>query len=148
KPIRSRADSSRHVLPVALALRDDGGEPQEVLALGIGLNQYAASVASPTASSTELALWDESGRLLYRWPESRRRSGDGAAAATRGKAMVATGYGSLEHRGLDGMERVYGVDRVFGSDFILSLSTTREELLAGQRDPLIRNLIILLLIAT
>ncbi len=148
KPIRSRADSKRYVLPVALALRDRAGHPQGLLALGINLSQYAASVASPFSTSTVLELWDGTGRLLYRWPAAERWIDSSTVASPLGKALASRGPGSLEHVGLDGVERVHGVDDILGADLRLSLSASKDELLAGQRGAFIRNVTILLLIAT
>jgi signal transduction histidine kinase/ActR/RegA family two-component response regulator/HAMP domain-containing protein len=146
-PIRSRTNSDRYVLPLALAIRDPSGNAGGVVAVGINVGRFAQDALAASSMETVLTWWDVDGSILFRWPQPEEWIGKSNVTSLLGKAVMNSGAGSVEELGPDGIYRVHGMAEIGSTGQTLTLSVTRDALLASHREALLRNFGALILIS-
>jgi len=126
-----------HALAISMPIRDQRGNfaGMAVAILGFErLSEFLASVR-PAGAGSAVALFDDSGDLLFRLPDPEKYIGRSIATASQFKAFVASG-GISRSRGLatlDGVERLHVVHAVGGTDLGVSVARSVDDALQGWR---------------
>ncbi|MCW5575722.1 MAG: response regulator [Burkholderiales bacterium] len=139
--------SGNHILPVALAVRDAGGNPTAVLSATVNLSRISKNtIAAWIDEGTTITWWDRDARVVFRWPDPESLTGRIFGNTPLGQAL-SSGTGHFEAPGTDNVQRVHGFAPIGKTGLTLSISVPRDTLTAPSIQALKRNLLLLAAIA-
>ncbi|NUN48226.1 MAG: GGDEF domain-containing protein [Candidatus Brocadiae bacterium] len=141
--------SRRPSLGFALPITDAAGRLRFVAFASLDLtwiSGLALAVELPPGST--VTLWDDRGIVLLRHPDPEDWIGrSGAGSEVHNAILASSGEGSVEARGLDGVNRLYAFRRLIGrsgdSEVALAIGVPSDVAYADARKLERRNLIIL-----
>jgi signal transduction histidine kinase len=108
----------RPVVPVVRPVLGSGNEVKRIVGTELDLAWFGQlQVRAQNLPGLSLTLWDEDGRVLYRHPDNEKWVGRTDAGAPIVKLVQDKQRegGGFELAGLDGVERIYAVERLRGS---------------------------------
>ena len=109
RPIFDR-HSGKHSLPIALPIKNAAGQASGLIVALLDLNQHGQLMAqSQRIPGMTFLIWDDTGKLLFRYPDDEHLSGKQFTDPALAAAIVAKDSdGTLETPGFDGVRRVFG----------------------------------------
>jgi signal transduction histidine kinase len=150
RPVTGRV-TKKPVLPIAQPIVDSAQQMNALLISALDLSWYGETIARQTPfAGTTITLWDDQGRLIYRYPDNALWAGknlSGSAIAT--EVLKSNGVRALEGTGVDGEPTVYAISDLPGYESLglrLAIGTPKDELFKIPNQQLIRTLVLLLLV--
>lgn len=143
------ADSARHIIVLSHPIRDASGNNSAVLAIAVDLLNYD-SVHYKTAledarlpPGSVVTIIDARGRVIARWPNAASWVGaDSHDAPIVRSALADTAARGARARGMDGVEKVYGIAAIRGTDWRLYAGIPVAVVLTPLQEVLFRNLVL------
>jgi signal transduction histidine kinase len=122
-----------------------------LLISALDLSRYGETIVGKTPfSETVITLWDDQGRLIYRYPDNALWTGkDVSRSAIAAEVLKSKGARALETTGVDGQPTVYAISDLPGYESLglrLAIGTPKAELLKIPNQQLARTLALLVLV--
>ena len=120
------ADSARHLIALSRPIRDASGNNSAVLTITVDLLNYDSLHYKTALENAKLppgsvvTIVDARGRVIARWPNAANWVGaDSHDVPIVRQALADTAGQGVRARGMDGVEKVYGIAAIRGTDWRL-----------------------------
>jgi diguanylate cyclase (GGDEF)-like protein/PAS domain S-box-containing protein len=141
------ADSARHLILMGRSIGNSGGGKVGAVAIAVDLLNYD-SVHYKTAlehaqlpPGSVVTVVDAKGQVIARWPDAAKWVGaDSHQAPIVQQAVSGGGVEGLQARGMDGVEKLYGIAHVRGTNWSLYAGIPVSAVITPEVEVLTHNL--------
>lgn len=141
------ADSARHLILLSHPIRDASGNNSAVLTIAVDLLNYDSLHYKTALENAKLppgsvvTIIDARGRVIARWPNAANWVGaDSHDVPIVRQALADTAASGVRARGMDGVEKVYGIAAIRGTDWRLYAGIPVAVILTPLQEVMFHNL--------